>query len=369
MTYDHGEGVTPRGQGQTWGERNDPAAVDGSRRGEVWPQRPPHEPQPRTQRDGRATGGGTYGAPQGSQPPQGFQPPGQRPASLGDVPPRTAPQQGQRPPHVPQQRSAPQQEQQQRPPVVYGGGQPQQPQYDRPPAPPQRTFAAPEDPFLGDEPRSRKPLVFTLLLLLIIGAGAGWYFFAGPGVTPLTEGERRVADREADPKPLTEKEVFGAATIAGADGTYKVLKTQLSADCATAVGGDVVKELASAGCNQVVRATVTTPDGKLVITTGVFNLESRDKADDAADDIKDALDDGKGRFGGLVAGDASNIVSRAAANLVWQVRGHYLIYAAIAKADGSAIKENDSSTETVRKDLLESHLRDVVIHKRETGGS
>ncbi|QGN46311.1 hypothetical protein ACN26Y_08475 [Micromonospora sp. WMMD558] len=218
--------------------------------------------------------------------------------------------------------------------------------------------------------RSRRPLVFVIVLVMLVaGGGAGWYHLRSAADAPRTEQERRVADQKVDPVPLTATEVFGSGTIPGAEGRgpYKILKTQASTECKVAAGGAIAEILATAGCTQVVRATLMSSDGALVITTGVFNLETDRKAEKASVAIKDAVDAGKGRFSGLVAGGASDIISRAAANVAWDVRGHYLVYCLIANADGSAIAADDPRTQQVRTDLVERHFGDLVIQKRETG--
>jgi hypothetical protein len=212
--------------------------------------------------------------------------------------------------------------------------------------------------------RSRAPLFLVLLLLL--GGGAGWYFLNGPGAEkPPTQQELRIADRQADPKALTEAEVFPSGTVAGAGAGYTVLKTQAATDCGAAAGGAVAEHLSAAGCTQVVRATLETEDKVLVITAGVFNLESQEKAEKAASEIKKAIDQEKGRFGGLVAGGSSDIIARASASLTWDVHGHFLVYCVIAHSDGSAVPEGDSRAQTIRTDLVERHIEDVVIQKRQ----
>ncbi|MEO3923660.1 hypothetical protein ABGB07_07340 [Micromonosporaceae bacterium B7E4] len=208
-----------------------------------------------------------------------------------------------------------------------------------------------------------------LVLLLALGVGGGWYFLQGPGSGRSGEQDRQIADRQVDPAPLTVAEVFDSGTVPGTEGAFKVLKTQSSDNCATAASGAVTEELAKAGCTQVVRATLMSPDDTLVMTAGIFNLETRAKALTAAAAIKKAVDEGKGRFAGMVAGDKSDIVSRVAANLSWEVRGHYLTYGLVAHADGSAIEEDHERADVVLNDLVKSHLGNDVLQKRETGGA
>ena len=204
-----------------------------------------------------------------------------------------------------------------------------------------------------------------VLLVLALAAGAGWWYLRNADAKAEEARQVKILDRQADPRQLTVAEVFPATAIPGGAGAYKVLKTQLSADCRTSAAGAVAQHLVAAGCTQVVRATVESADGAVVVTAGIFNLESRDKALRAATDIKTAIDAGDGRFDGLVAGGGSNIIGRAAANLAWDVRGHYLIYSLTAKPDGSAIAEDDSHTDAVHRDIVRNYLGDTVIGKRE----
>ncbi|MEU7908286.1 hypothetical protein [Actinoplanes sp. NPDC049118] len=339
MTYDYGRRDAARGQGEPEprGQWKVSPGADTSRHGNVPPQRTgvQHDDVPHT------PGYGGPQAPQGRQagPPTGFGVPSQRPAMRADVDQRTPP---------------------------YRGGN----TYGRPGEYATPALRGPEkrSPEPEVKGRSRKPLVLLLLVVLAAGGGGGWYYLQGSASQAPTEQERRVADRTADPAPLTATEVFRSGTVVGAGGSYKVLKTQESEKCDTAASGGVAQELAAAGCTQVVRATLASSDNALVATAGIFNLESRTKTEKAAAAIKEAVDKGTGRFGGLVAGGSSDVVNRAAANLAWEVRGHYLLYCIVAKADGSAITEDDPRAEAIRTDLVEKYLGGVVIVNRETAG-
>jgi hypothetical protein len=206
--------------------------------------------------------------------------------------------------------------------------------------------------------------------VLLIGGGAGWYFLRDSNTPPGAGQDSRIADQKVDPVPLTAAEVFGSGAIPAAKGgaRYKVVKTQATTDCKTAAAGDVVAVLTAAGCTQVVRATLMSPDNAFVITAGIFNLADGTKAGKASAATKAAFDAQKGRFGGMVAGGATNVINRAAANVAWQVRGHYLMYCIVAKADGSRIAASGSPTDVVTKDVVHGYLDGVVIHKRATGG-
>ena len=85
-----------------------------------------------------------------------------------------------------------------------------------------------------------------------------------------------ISNQVVDPAPLTVAEVFPAAAIvlqptggspaapasgasaAASNASYQVVKSELT-DCKNAVVGDLTAMLASAGCAQVVRATLVSP--------------------------------------------------------------------------------------------------------------
>lgn len=219
--------------------------------------------------------------------------------------------------------------------------------------------------------RSRAPLGFAIVVVLLIGAGAGWFYLRDSFTSPDTGQNPKIADQKVDPTPLTAAEVFGSGAIPAAKGggSYKIVKTQSATDCKTAAAGGVAAALTAAGCTQVVRATLMSPDNAFVITAGVFNLGDATKAGKASAAIKTAIDAQKGRFSGMVAGGATDVIDRAAANVAWKVRGHYLMYCVIAKADGKRIAPSGSPTQVMTNDLLDDYLDSVVIHKRETGGA
>jgi hypothetical protein len=226
--------------------------------------------------------------------------------------------------------------------------------------------------------RSRTWLTVAIVLIVLVVAGGGWYYFnrdsGGTAVAtnnpPTAEQAKRVADQKVDSASLTEAEVFGSGSVpssADGGGSYKIVKTQAASDCKTAVGGDIATVLTSAGCSQVVRATMTSPDGTYVITAGIFNLADSAKASDAQAAIKTAINDRKGRFSGLAGGGTTNVIELAAANVAWDIRGHYLTYCVIAMANGSAISGDDSRTPLIISDIVEAYLGGTVIHQRETG--
>ncbi|MFF0151210.1 hypothetical protein [Micromonospora sp. NPDC005203] len=196
-----------------------------------------------------------------------------------------------------------------------------------------------------------------------------------PNYVPATAGPQRPAldSRESDQAPLTAKELFPGKELTLTDGqpSYQVLKTQSSGSCAVAATGEVADLLALLGCNQVVRATLRTPDGDHLVTAGLFNLTDKVSAERARDRIRPLLDERKGRFRGLTAGDGdgTDVLTSAPARVGWQVRGHYLAYALVVRADGAAIKAGDTTVREILFDMIELHLSRGVLQQRADGGT
>jgi hypothetical protein len=114
----------------------------------------------------------------------------------------------------------------------------------------------------------------------------------GPAPTP-TPPKRDITSRVADPKAMTAKDVFPSTDIAVAPGVpaYKMIgKVQIAKDCRTGATADLGKLLRSLGCNQVIRATLTTSDKGYLVTAGIFNLKDDVAAKQAHEEIKDLVD-------------------------------------------------------------------------------
>ncbi|WP_341717634.1 hypothetical protein QQG74_27890 [Micromonospora sp. FIMYZ51] len=177
--------------------------------------------------------------------------------------------------------------------------------------------------------------------------------------------------RDTDQAPLTAREVFPGSTVTvGEDRTeYELRRTQSSASCPVAATEELADLLVRLGCNQVVRATLRAPDQEHLVTVGLFNLTDRSSAERARERIRQILDERQGRFRGLPAGDETEIIATAPARVGWQVRGHYLAYAVVARVDGEAIRSGDTRVREILFDLLELHLNRTVLEQRANGGS
>ncbi|RKN26990.1 hypothetical protein [Micromonospora musae] len=265
-----------------------------------------------------------------------------------------------------------------------------------PPEPPRaeqvREQVAPEPPAPVPVPRAGGGRLWqvvvggaaVLVLLALCGLGAAALLAdrtPTPDVTPSYQaganpsadptGEENLDSRDADQTPLTAKEVFAGKKLVLDDGrtTYDVLKTQSSGSCAVAATDEIADLLVRLGCDQVVRGTLRTPDGDHLVTTGLFNLTDRASAERARDRIRQLLDERQGRFRGMAAGEEAEAIATAPARVGWQVRGHYLAYAVVARSDGAAIKSGDEKVREVLYDMIELHLNQGVLQRRADGGT
>ncbi|OON29718.1 hypothetical protein BSA16_20275, partial [Micromonospora sp. Rc5] len=194
---------------------------------------------------------------------------------------------------------------------------------------------------------------------------------AAAAPSPSQTERQDIDSRDTDSAPLTVKEVFPGRQVTVGDGAdpYEVLKTQSSGSCAVAASGEVADLLATLGCNQVVRASLRSPDGDHLLTAGLFNLTDKATAQRVRDRLRQLLDEREGRFRGLPAGDDTEALTEAPARVGWQVRGHYLAYCLVVRADGEPVKSADPKVREILFDLIETHLTKGVLERRATGGS
>jgi hypothetical protein len=215
-------------------------------------------------------------------------------------------------------------------------------------------------------------------VLVLLGVCAlGTYFMVkdeGPGKVPAKQTSaaapppkpRDISNRTVDPQPLTEQELFPGPqlTVAGSGQPYQVLKTQQSPDCKVAATDDLGAKFVQLGCNQVVRATLKSPNGQFLVTAGIFNLPDETNAKQAYEAVKPTVDAQKGHLIGLPAGQGTDAIMRAPTHLGWFVRGHFMAFCVIARVDGQAIPADDPYAQQIATDLVETHLRDGVIGAR-----
>lgn len=180
---------------------------------------------------------------------------------------------------------------------------------------------------------------------------------------------RDITTREADPEPLTEEEVFPAEEIVinADEPPYALLGTGESEDCTVAAADELAGLIADLDCSQVIRGTLRSPDEDFLVTTGVLNLASEDAAARVYEEIDPLIEDQTGRFVGMLAGPDTEPIMISETRLGWDFRGHYLLYAVVARADGETFSaDDDQYAELIIWDMVEVHLRTGVVAERAT---
>jgi hypothetical protein len=175
---------------------------------------------------------------------------------------------------------------------------------------------------------------------------------------------RDISSRAVDPEPLTVDEVFPRSDLAVADRTYRVQMTHSDTDCHITASGEIDTLLGTLGCTQVIRATLRAPEEGYLLTAGVFNLADEAGATLAQQQVKAILDGGRGRLGGMTAGEGTAALATAPAQFGWHTRGHFLAYCVLVRADGEPIAENDPTARQILYDAVELHLREGVLGRR-----
>jgi hypothetical protein len=209
--------------------------------------------------------------------------------------------------------------------------------------------------------------VVVVVVVLVLG---GYVMFAGdaPSPAPSDSGpkQRDISTQQADPTPLTEAELFPQQTVTLTDGGrgYPVVKTQAVADCKGVAVGDLPGALTTQGCRQVIRATMTSADMAYVLTAGLVNLPVKANAEQLSTAVQTSVAGQKGRFTGFSAGGISDIFARAATQVGWDVRGHYLAYCVLARVDGMPIGTGDQTARQMIDDLVEKYLIGTVLEAR-----
>jgi hypothetical protein len=197
---------------------------------------------------------------------------------------------------------------------------------------------------------------------------------AGPSpsratAAPAGAGATDLGSRDTDPVALTAEEVFAHRQLVVSAGkpAYEVLGTNVADSCPVATSGEVAELLVRLGCNQVVRATLRSPAGTYLLTAGLVNLTDAAGAREARDRIRQLLDERRGRFRGMATGPGTEAVAQAAARVGWQVRGHYLSYCLVTRADGQRIAADNAEVRGILYDVIERYLNGTVLERRANG--
>ncbi|MFF5230056.1 hypothetical protein [Dactylosporangium sp. NPDC000521] len=240
--------------------------------------------------------------------------------------------------------------------------------------------STPAEPARGVEHRPHRwiaalSVIGVIVLLAACGLGS-WFIFKdeknGPESARSTANagpkKRDISSRQVDPNPLTEAEVFPQNNIIAVpdEPPYLILKTQASPDCKTAATDQLATLLAGAGCSEVVRATMKSPNEDYLITAGIFNLDTEKSAATAFEGVKPIVDGQKGRFAGMSvgAGTGTDAIVRAPTQLGWNYRGHFIAFVVIARVDGKDFAPDDPYPNQITYDIVETYLENGIIGNR-----
>ncbi|GAA3450049.1 hypothetical protein [Dactylosporangium matsuzakiense] len=257
-----------------------------------------------------------------------------------------------------------------------------------------RELDRPEPPDRLDRPRSNRMVVDPVrtgprphrwiamlsviaVLVVLSACGVGTWFILkdeknGPdsaksGQTSAPK-KRDISSRAVDPKALTEAEVFPQNSIVAVpnEPPYVILATKASNDCKVAATEELATLLAGAGCTEVVRATLKSPNEEYLITAGIFNVTSEQVAAKTFDGIKPIVDGQKGRFAGMSvgAGTGTDALVRAPTQLGWNYKGHFITYCVIARVDGNNFAQGDPYPNQITYDIVETYLDNGIIENR-----
>jgi hypothetical protein len=177
--------------------------------------------------------------------------------------------------------------------------------------------------------------------------------------------QRDIGSRAGDDALMTATDVFPNQQIVAEPNVapYRQLgDVQVETNCRLGATGTIATMLVAQGCNQMVRATFSTPDGTHFVTAGVFNLLD-DKATKAAEDALVKGVDAASRFTGYITTTPTQVIGRAPTNLAYLSDGHFLLYVVIVRTDGTESKANDPSIQVIVYDVLEHYLRDTMMVK------
>jgi hypothetical protein len=172
----------------------------------------------------------------------------------------------------------------------------------------------------------------------------------------------KLKSRSSDPKPLTLGEVFKHHAF----GKYVMATQRQDGNCAKVVHGTkFAAALKSGGCTQLLRATFSTKDGKLIGTVGVANL----KTETAAKKVQQA---GAGKDAWLLplpGSGATKKIGKGSALGTAETRGHYVLLSWVQRPDGKTLTAGQQGTVStfVAQVVLGSNLSTALQYRGISG--
>jgi hypothetical protein len=182
--------------------------------------------------------------------------------------------------------------------------------------------------------------------------------------------QRDITSREVDSTPLTIADVFPEIEIVVEAGVppYKMKgDPQEGTDCAVAGDREVRDLLEETDCSQFLRASFSSYNDQYYVTVGVLNLLDLPSARAFFDELKALTDPSNIDYRGSLRGYSTDatvngIFRDAAPQLMFDVRGHFLLYAVVVHQNGAPMTEDDKGAlDTIQDDMLRIYLRNTVL--------
>ncbi|GAB3495962.1 hypothetical protein GCM10027440_48340 [Nocardiopsis coralliicola] len=196
---------------------------------------------------------------------------------------------------------------------------------------------------------------------VVLVAGATGAFFLARGAGGTDAETAAAADPPGSPSTLESGTLFPETL--DVNGTeYELALVDATDDCSTVGRNDYGSVLADNGCEQVIRATYTDPEGGLAVTAGIAAMGSADEAG-AAIEAQD-LNQGDW-FAGLKGSDGSGAenMEAAAGRAGGGQWGPYLVFSLAANADGAPPAEDDAALEKAGDGFVDTVLASLVAEE------
>lgn len=212
----------------------------------------------------------------------------------------------------------------------------------------------------GSRGRPRFWFVAAIVVGLLVLAGGGWAVWtfllsgdnerlpADAGIYSTKSLTEALVDREADPRELTEQELFerGGEELSSQGFTFTLDDSEILEDCAGAVWGERPTDaLGATDCTQVARAAYSADEH--IATVNLFNLADVESAEAFAEALEPAGGEDDG-FLTVMDSDAVADLGSGYSTSEITVQGHYLMVTWVQDRSSTDPEERDSLAKPLR---------------------
>ncbi|WP_433227769.1 hypothetical protein [Actinomadura formosensis] len=169
-----------------------------------------------------------------------------------------------------------------------------------------------------------------------------------------------IGDEKTDPQDLTFRDVFPEETIQLGGRTYARDRWSLNRDVSYAARGSMLKVLKRESCRKIIRATFIDQKNELAVTSGIAVMPTKA----AAMTVSKAGDPAAYEWFRGMAGKRSPDIDRAGGYAAVTVRGRYVAYAYVQRADGKKAKPGDPLIKQAAQRFLDYELRPIIARTR-----